>query len=259
MTLHPAILACLLLPALAAQESEVPLGLNLPTTAMMEGWRPGIRFTHRFTEPARGHSKDLFGLDGGNYAGFGLDLGLGAVPGLNAQIYRTSDAKTLVLALQQRLLGGPHLRVSLRAERFDEGVERTVLPGGTVGITGAAIQAPLEAMVGSFTFRLVPTWLSRTSTQDRGLVTAGAGITWAFLPGHSVLGEIYPRPGRLDASRYEQGYAVGYRFATKGHRFTLLANTVPGTTAHQVLGGDYAGGPRPAGNWTLGFNLVRIF
>ena len=179
----------------------MPLGLNLPTTAIMEDWRPAIRCTHRFREPARGHSKDLFGLDGGNYAGFGLDLGLGAVPGLNAQIYRMSDGKTLGLALQQRLLGGPHLRVSLRAERFDECVERTPLPGGTLGITGAAIQAPMEAMVGSLTFRLVPTWLSRTSTQGRGLATAGAGITWAFRPGHSVLGEIYPRPGRLDASR----------------------------------------------------------
>lgn len=84
MTLHPAILCCLLQPALAAQEPEVPLGLNLPTTSMMEDWRPGIRFTH-------------------------------------------------------------------------------------------------------------------------------------------------------------------------------LATTIPGTTAHQVLGGDYAGGPRPAGDWTLGFNLVRIF
>jgi hypothetical protein len=114
-------------------------------------------------------------------------------------------------------------------------------------------------MVGPLTFRLVPTWLSRTSTQDRGLVTAGGGITWAFLQGQSVLGEVYPRPGRLDTSRYEPGYAVGYRYATRGHRFTLLVTTVSGTTTHQVLGGDYAGGPRPAGNWTLGFNLVRVF
>jgi hypothetical protein len=257
------ILACLLAPAVlaqeAAQESEVPLGLSLPTAAMVEGWRPAIRFTHRFTEPARGHSKDLFGLDGGNYAGFGLDLGIGALPGLNAQIYRTADNKTLVLALQQRLLAGPRLRASLRVERFDEGVERTTLPGGTLGITGVAAQLPVEAPLGSVTFRLVPTWLSRTSTQDKGLLTAGAGLTWAFLEGHAILGEVYPRPSRLDSARYEPGYGLGYRYATRGHRFTLLATTATGTTAHQVLGGDYAGGPRRAGDWTLGFNLVRMF
>jgi len=26
-----------------------------------------------------------------------------------------------------------------------------------------------------------------------------------------------------------------------------------------VLGGDYAGGPRSASRWALGFNLVRLF
>lgn len=251
-------LPCLLHAALGAQESEVPLALNLPTTAVLEDWRPAIRFTHRFTDPAKGHSKDLFGLDGGNYAGFGLDLGIGAVRGLNAQIYRTADAKTLVLALQQRLLDGPRFRLSVRAERFDEGVPRVSLPGGTVGITGAAVQLPLEVQAGTLTFRAVPTWLSRTATEDRGLVTAGLGLTWAFLEGQSLLGEVYPRPSRLDASRYEPGYGLGYRYATRGHRFTLLATTASGTTAHQVLGGDHFGGPKPAGKWSLGFNLVRI-
>ena len=112
---------------------------------------------------------------------------------------------------------------------------------------------------GSLTFRLVLIWLSRTSTQDRGIVTAGGGSTWAFLPGHSVLGEIYPRPRRLDASRYEPGCAVGYRYATRGP--PLPAAGHDGFRHHDPsgAGGDYAGGPRPAGDWTLGFNLVRIF
>ncbi len=259
MILRFALCCCAFLASLSAQDSEVPLGLNLPTSSMVEGWRPAIRFTHRFTEPARGASKDLFGLDGGNFAGFGLDQGIGAVPGLNAQIYRTADAKTLVLALQQRLVNTPHLGMSLRVERFDEGVKRITLPGGTIGITGAAVQVPVDARLGSITLRLVPTWLSRSSTQDKGLFTAGAGITWSFLEGHSVLGEVYPRPSRLDAATHEPGYAMGYRYATKGHRFTLLATTVNGTTTHQVLGGDYAGGPRTASRWALGFNLVRMF
>jgi len=259
MTLRLALWCCALLPALAAQESEVPLGLNLPTTSMVEGWRPAIRFTHRFAEAARNNSRDLYGLDGGNFAGFGLDQGIGAVPGLNAQIYRTSDAKTLVLALQQRLLTTSHVDLALRIERFDEGVQRTTLPGGTIGITGAAVQVPAEGRLGAFGFRLVPTWLSRTSTQDKVLFTAGAGVTWAIREGQSLLGEVYPRPSRLDSATYEQGYGLGYRFATKGHRFTLLATNASGTTTHQVLGGDYAGGPRSASRWALGFNLVRLF
>jgi hypothetical protein len=247
------------MPILSAQESDVPLGLNLPTTASVEGWRPAIRFTHRFTEPARGASRDLYGLDGGNFAGFGLDQGIAAVPGLNAQLYRTGDGKTLVLGLQQRLLSGPRFDASLRVERFDEGVKRVSLPGGTLGITGVGAQLPMALHLGPVDLRLVPTWLSRTSTRDQGLFTAGGGITWGITEGQSLLGEVYPRPSRLDSATYEPGYAVGYRYATKGHRFTLLATNVNGTTTHQVLSGDYGGGPRSPSRWALGFNLVRLF
>jgi hypothetical protein len=259
MSLRAALCCCTLLPALAAQDSEVPLALNLPTAQMLRDWQPAIRFTHRFTESARDHSKDLYGLDGGNYAGFGLDLGIKAVPGLNAQIYRTADNKTLVLALQEQILNQDHVRLSARVERFDETVKRITLPSGTLGISGVAVQVPVQALWGAFTVSLVPTWLSRTSTQDRRLATIGLGAGWSFLEGQSLLGEIYPRPSRLDSATYEQGYALGYRFATKGHRFTLLATNTPGTTTHQVLGGDYTGGPRSASRWSLGFNLVRMF
>jgi hypothetical protein len=259
MSHRSSFLALLAATSLAAQDSEVPLALNLPTTQMLQDWRPAIRFTHRFTESARGHSKDLYGLDGGNFAGFGLDLGIAAVPGLNAQIYRTADSKTLVLALQQQLTTKEHLRLSVRVERFDETVKQVTLPLGSVGIGGAALQVPVQVLWSAFTFSLVPTWLSRTSTQDRGLTTFGAGASWSFLEGQSLLGEFYPRPSRLDSATHEPGYAVGYRFATRGHRFTLLATNTSGTTTHQVLGGDYAGGPRAAGRWALGFNLVRAF
>jgi hypothetical protein len=238
---------------------ELPLGLNLPTADHLPGWQPAIRFTHRFTEPAKGHSKDLYGLDGGNFAGFGLDLGLAAVPGLNAQVYRTSDGKTLTLALQERLLDGPRVRLAARVERFDETVQRATYAYGTVGLTGVALQLPAELVAGPLTLSLVPTWLSRTATQDRAVLTAGAGLQWWILEDQALLAEVYPRPSRLNRTAYETGYALGYRFRTKGHRFTLLATNVQGTTAHQVLGGDYAGGPRPPGHWALGFNLVRIF
>ncbi|HJV49250.1 MAG TPA: DUF5777 family beta-barrel protein [Geothrix sp.] len=252
-------LLTLSVPALWGQESELPLALNLPTADTLQGWQPAIRFTHRFTEAARGHSKDLYGLDGGNFPGLGLDLGIAAVPGLNAQVYRTSDDKTLILALQEQLVNAPHLRLAVRGERFDETVQRATYAFGTVGISGAAFQLPVDVLAGPFTISLVPTWLSRTTTRDQGLFTAGAGLRWRITEGQSILAEVYPRPSRLDAATYEQGYALGYRFQTKGHRFTLLATNVSGTTAHQVLGGDYAGGPRPAGQWGLGFNLVRMF
>jgi hypothetical protein len=254
-------LLLLMLPmaTLRSQESELPLALNLPTAEHLQGWQPAIRFTHRFTEAARGHSKDLYGLDGGNFPGFGLDLGIAAVPGLNAQIYRTADDKTLILALQEQLVNRPQLRVAIRGERFDETIQRTTYAYGTAGITGATLQLPTEVLAGPITLSLVPTWLSRTTTQDRALLTAGAGLRWRFSEGQSLLAEFYPRPARLDASTYEQGFALGYRFQTKGHRFTLLATNAQGTTTHQVLGGDYAGGPRPASQWAMGFNLVRIF
>lgn len=253
------LLPLLLSTALLGQDSELPLGLNLPTADHLQGWQPAIRFTHRFAEAARGNSKDFYGLDGGNFAGLGFDLGIAAVPGLNAQVYRTSDGKTVILSLQEQLLDRPHIRMAVRGERFDETIQRATYAFGTVGVTGAALQLPTEFRAGPVTLSLVPTWLSRTTTRDRALFTAGAGLRWRVLDGQSILAEYYPRPNRLDSAAYEQGFALGYRFQTKGHRFTLLATNVQGTTAHQVLGGDYAGGPRAPGQWALGFNLVRIF
>lgn len=243
---------------LGAQDADVPLALNLPTTDALGAWQPAIRFTHRFLESARNHAKDWYGWDGGNYAGVGLDLGIGGVKGLNAQIYRTADGKTLLFGLQQQLWKTPGFGVSVRAERFDETVQRATYSFGTVGISGAAVQVPVEAKAGAVTFSVVPTWLSRSSTQEGGFVTGGAGLRWRIADHHALLAEYYPRPSRLDGGKFEQGWSVGYRFSTKNHRFTILGTTSNGSTAHQVLGGDYGGGPRKGGEWGFGFNLVRL-
>lgn len=254
----PCCMACAI--PLAAQESELPLGINLPTTAFLQDWHIGVRFTHRFQEPVRAGSKDMYGLDNGNAPGFGVDVGIKAIPGLNAQVYRTSDDKTIVLAIQQRILGGPAGGLSLRVERFDETIKRAQVSYGTVGIAGLALQLPAELHLGaSFTVLLVPTYLSRTTSEDRPAFNAGAGVRWQIAERHALLAEYYPRPSRLDSGRYNPGAALGYRFQTRGHRFTLLASNAAGTTAHQVLGGDYGGGPRSFNQWALGFNLVRLF
>lgn len=74
MTFSAFTRACLLCATatLAAQDADVPLALNLPTADRLQNWDMAFRFTHRFLEPARGASKDLYGLDGGNVAGLGL-------------------------------------------------------------------------------------------------------------------------------------------------------------------------------------------
>jgi hypothetical protein len=52
---------------------------------------------------------------------------------------------------------------------------------------------------------------------------------------------------------------VGLTYKTFKHRFTLLGANTSGTTANQVLSGDYRGGPRSTGQWALGFNITRTF
>lgn len=81
---------------------------------------------------------------------------------------------------------------------------------------------------------------------------------------YRTTGEFYPRPSKLD-KRYKPGWAAGFAYKTFKHRFTPMATNTAGTTAHQVLGGDYRGGPgtygaeQGGGKWSLGFNIVRIF
>lgn len=235
----------------AGRDSEVPLALNLPTADHLADWDIGLRFTHRFQEPANSGSHELFGLDGGAYSAFGFDFGIKAVPGLNAGIYRTADQKTLTFALQEQLWDNAQWRGAFRVERYDE-----VVPGGTSGV---ALQLPLEWRPWApLTLEAVPTWLSRTPT-EKGVANVGLGLRWDLAEHHGVYAEYYPRPSKIPDS-FHRGCALGYVFRTYRHRFTILATNEPGTTAHQVLGGDYDGsGPVRLHDWALGFNLVRIF
>ena len=244
---------------LRAETSEFPLALNLPTGDMMQYWDLGVAFTHRFDTPASGHGKDLYGLDGYAYPAFGLSAGIKPVKGLNLILYRTADNKTFTFALQQRVLDTSAVRLTLRAERFDEVVPRTVTPLGTVGISGSTFQAPAEFFLGEVaTLTLVPTYLSRTTTQTKAVLTAGAGLRAEVTDKLGVLAEYYPRPSKVDKA-LKPGFAAGFTYKTLKHRFTLLATNTEGTTANQVLSGDYGGGPRSTGQWALGFNLTRTF
>jgi len=155
--------------------------------------------------------------------------------------------------------------MAIRAERYDETVKRTTSALGTVGITGAAVQVPAEFFIGDrFIFSRVPTYLSRTTTQPNGVFNVGVGVNAGITENFSFKSEFYPRPSKLDKS-YKPGWAAGFAYKTFKHRFTLLATNTVGTTAHQVLGGDYRGGPgtygveQGGGKWSLGFNIVRIF
>jgi hypothetical protein len=254
--------AALLLTAcglLRAEVSEFPLGLNLPTPDRMQFWDIGVAFTHRFDTPASGHGKDLYGLDGYAYPGFGFAFGIKPVKGLNVLAYRTADNKTLPLGLQQQVINGAVVRMSVRAERFDETVQKAVTPIGTVGISGTSIQVPTEFTLGDLAaLTLVPTWLSRTTTQEKSVFTAGAALRVELTDKFGLMGEYYPRPSKV-ANTFKPGYTVGITYKTFKHRFTLLGTSVVGTTANQVLSGDFGGGARSTGQWSLGFNVTRTF
>lgn len=254
-----------------AQESEPSLWLNLPTAQALAPGNWDFRFTHRFQEQARSNSKEAFGLDGYSYSALGVDLSLPSTPGTNFQIYRTPDNKTVTLALQQVLVSRPDYRVAMRIERFDETIrDNPATVDVREGIVGTAVQLPMSWTGGDITLLVVPTYLSSTSTQRKGVTTAGAGLRWDLTARSSLIGEYYPRPSKVKdiqvpsdnntTRALENGWAVGYVFRTKGHRFSLMATNTTGTTAHQVLSGDYQGrGPNRSGDWGLGFNLVRIF
>ena len=92
---------------LGAESSEYPLGINLPTGERMQYWDIGLVFTHRFIAPVQNNGKNLYGIDGFTYAGFGFDFGIKPVKGLNFLVYRTADNKTFVYGLQQLLVQTP--------------------------------------------------------------------------------------------------------------------------------------------------------
>jgi hypothetical protein len=282
------LLACALLAggALHAESSEYPLVINLPTAERMQYWDIGVVFTHRFIQPVKDHGKDVYGLDGYTYAGLGFAFGIKPIKGLNAFIYRTADNKTFTFGLQQQVLNLDRVRMAIRAERFDEVVKENLTPLGRVGISGLTVQVPTEIFVtDDFIVSLVPTYITKTTTTDvvltaapgqppittaktGGLFNLGVGLRYAFTEKFSVVGEYYPRPSKLakaapggitDGTTYQPGFAAGISYKTFKHRFTLVGTNASGTTGNQVMSGDYGGGPRPSAQWSIGFNVVRIF
>ncbi|MCE1204092.1 MAG: DUF5777 family beta-barrel protein [Holophagaceae bacterium] len=282
------LLACALLAggALRAESSEYPLVMNLPTAERMQYWDIGVVFTHRFVQPVKDHGKDVYGLDGYTYAGLGFTFGIKPIPGLNAFIYRTADNKTFSFGLQEQVLNGERVRMAVRAERFDEVVKETTTPLGKVGISGLAIQVPTEIFItDDIIFSVVPSYITKTTTTDTilavppgqtpntkpntgGVFNVGLGLRIGFTEKFSFISEYYPRPSKFakaapggitDGTTYQNGFAVGFSYKTFKHRFTLAGTNASGTTANQVMSGDYGGGPRLSGNWSLGFNVTRIF
>lgn len=258
-----AFLALGLAPALLqGQSSDYPLSLNLPTSEQMQFWDIGVAFTHRFVTPAKDHGKDAYGMDGLAYAGLGFDFGFKPIKGLNVLLYRTADNKTFTFALQQQLMDKDWLRMSLRAERFDEVIPQKSTTFGDVGIVGGAVQLPAEFFLGdSFIVSLVPTYLSRTTTQRDAIFNVGAAVRVSFTEKFSFIAEFYPTPSKVKDLNpdVKSGYSAGFSYKTFKHRFSLFASNVVGTTANQVLSGDYGGGPRPSDQWSFGFNVSRVF
>jgi len=282
------LLACALVAGgtLQAESSEYPLVINLPTPDRMQYWDIAGGFTHRFVQPVKGHGKDMYGLDGMSYSGFGFVFGLKPIPGLNVFIYRTPDNKTLTFGFQEQVLNGEHFRLAIRAERFDEVVPETVTPLGKVGINGATFQLPMEIFITEdIILSLVPTYITRTTTTDTilavpagqepnttpntgGVFNVGLGLRIGFTEKFSFVSEFYPRPSKFakavpggfpEGTTYQPGFAAGISYKTFKHRFTLVGTNTQGTTANQVLSGDYGGGPRPTAQWSLGFNIIRVF
>lgn len=260
------------LPLLSQQASEVPWGLNLPTAQGLEQGALDIRFTHRFDTRARGNSKEAYGLDGYAYAALGFEKNFVSWPGLTFQAYRTADQKTLTLALSQKLILDPTFQVALRVERFDETVKAETITLDSrdfkTGKLGTAIQLPMEWRVSEYlTLSAVPTWLSRSNLKREPLTTVGLSVRMELTPEQAFIAEYYPRPSKLKNELSIEGkpletagWAMGYMFKTKGHRFTILGTNVKGTTTNQVLAGDYNFvGPSRSGDWRLGFNIARMF
>jgi hypothetical protein len=96
----------------------------------------------------------------------------------------------------------------------------------------------------------------------------GLGLRVGITERFSFVSEYYPRPAKFakaapggitDGTTYQNGFSAGFSYKTFKHRFTVVGSNASGTTANQVLSGDYGGGPRPSARWALGFNVARVF
>ena len=209
-----------------------------------------------------------------------------SIKGLNLFIYRTADNKTFNAGFQQQVYNGDYVRMAVRAERFDEVVKEGVTPFGRIGVSGFTAQIPTEIFIGDdLIMSLVPTFVSKTTTSDTilpvppgttpntklskgGVFNVGVGFRYGFTDKFSVMAEYYPRPSKFakaapggitDGSTYQNGFAAGFSYKTFKHRFTLAGTNASGTTANQVMSGDYGGGPRLSSQWAIAFNVARVF
>lgn len=250
-------------------QQDIPLSLNLPTTQYVKSnW--AILFTHRFADPVIGNSKNLFGLDGYASSGFGFWGSPTNIPELNFGIYRTSDQKTIVLTAQGVLYSEMALRSSLRFEYFKEGArENSSTINIHEGISGWIYQLPIEYLSGSWTLGFVPTYITQTST-GQSIFNIPLSLKYKLPNNQGFIIEFYPIPNSLRDYRVptstsierslRSGFAFGYEFRSYGHRFTLFGTNTPGTTAHQVISGNFLGvGARVSNDWGLAFNIVRLF
>jgi hypothetical protein len=163
--------------------------------------------------------------------------------------------------------------LDLRVERFDEVVTHREVVSGEVGIVGGTVSLPMDLLLGPWTLGLVPGYVSTTATRQvdfstsptgrlstprKGVFNAGAAVRYEFPGDLSLFGEFVPKPARLPGT-YRSSFALGLTYRTQRHRFTLAGTNASGSTLNQILAGDHAGGPRDSGQWSLGFNLVRVF
>lgn len=171
-------------------------------------------------------------------------------------------------------------------------------PTGRVGILGGTFQLPTEIFVtDDLILTLDPAYVTRTTTtgtflanadnstnppgiksmsspNGSGVFNIAVGLRMNITEKFGIAAEYYPRPSKFSKAvkvipsanatgssieSYENGFAVGFSYKTFKHRFTLLGTNVNGTTANQVLSGDYYGGPRSSSLWSLGFNITRVF
>jgi|GEM_PF-340583 len=213
--------------ALRAESSEYPLALNLPTVDRMQFWDIGAVFTHRFNQPVKANGKNLYGLDGYAYAGIGFIFGIKPVKGLNVLLYRTADNKTFTFGFQQQILDFERFRMAIRAERFDETIDKSLFqpdgltPTGRVGVFGGTFQLPMEVFItDDIIFSLVPAYITRTTTTNTTLATlnsatnppsalpnaspntsgvfnVGLGIRANITDKFGVIGEYYLRPSKF--------------------------------------------------------------
>ena len=231
---------------------------NLPTPDGIGGGALEFRILHRFKSAASdAGGQGLYGLDSGAWISFGLAYGF--TDWLELGLRRTNLQRDYEGYLKGSLVrqrdGGAPLSLALlgayASAREDTGVANR---------NRFAAQAILARRFGqALSAMLVPTWVTRTNSQDdtdrRGTGAIGVGIEWHLSSKHSLTAEWVPQTSGVKAPY--QAAALGYSIATARHVFQLMLTNVAG--AHTDLyapGGDLD--PRD-NKYRLGFNIGRTY